>query len=200
MGVEIVLFLYRLAQGGMGMEGRERLLNRARKGDGAAFESLCEPYAGMVYRHCLQMLGHPADAEDAAQETLLRAFRAFPRFMGQSGVATWLFRIAHNTCLDVLRRPVRKAETASLEQLREEGREPAAREDGPEEAYASRAEAERLWQAVGKLPREQQALISLRYGDHRSYAELARLTGLREGTVKSKLSRAKARLRELLES
>ncbi len=202
METEIVLLINPRAagsEGGEGVEGQERLLKRARQGDGAAFEALCEPYVGMVYRHCLHMLGRPADAEDAAQETLLRAFRAMPRFMGQSGVSTWLFRIAHNTCLDALKRPARKAESASMERLREEeGFEPPAREEGPEARYVRGAEEERLWRAVETLPEEQRALINLRYGDNLSYEELARMTGLREGTVKSKLSRAKARLKELL--
>ena len=75
-----------------------------------AFERLCAPYSGMVYRHCLHMLGNPHEAEDAAQESMLRAFRAFDGFRGDA-VASWLFRIAHNTCLDILEeraRPPRK--------------------------------------------------------------------------------------------
>ena len=72
------------------------------------------------------MLGREADAQDAAQETMLRAYRAIPRFMGQSGIATWLYRIAHNTCLDMLKRPQRKREASSMEQLREAGFEPQA--------------------------------------------------------------------------
>ena len=67
-----------------------------------AFERLCAPYSGMVYRHCLHMLGNPHEAEDAAQESMLRAFRAFDAFRGDA-VASWLFRIAHNTCLDILK-------------------------------------------------------------------------------------------------
>ena len=59
-----------------------------------AFERLCAPYSGMVYRHCLHMLGNPHEAEDAAQESMLRAFRAFDAFRGDA-VASWLFRIAH---------------------------------------------------------------------------------------------------------
>ena len=71
-----------------------------------AFERLCAPYSGMVYRHCLHMLGNPHEAEDAAQESMLRAFRAFDAFRGDA-VASWLFRIAHNTCLDARTPPIR---------------------------------------------------------------------------------------------
>ena len=181
------------------MESQRELLQRARAGDGDAFAELCAPFSPMVYRHCLQMLGQEADAQDAAQEAMVRAYRAMPRFLGQSGIATWLYRIAHNTCLDILKRPQRKRESASMEQLREAGFEPQAPGDTPESAYERKAEAQRLASAIAKLPRDQQTLLNLRYGENYSYEELARATGLREGTVKSKLSRAKSRLQGLLE-
>lgn len=177
---------------------QENLLRRARQGDGQAFADLCMPFAGMVYRHCLQMLGREADAQDAAQETLLRAYRAMPRFLGNSQVSTWLYRIAHNTCLDVLKRPGRQREATSVEALREEGYEPAAQGSTPEEAYLRGAEQARLRAAVLALPQDQQVLLNLRYGENLSYEELALRTGLRLGTVKSKLNRAKARLEALL--
>ncbi len=182
------------------MEDQRELLKRARSGDGDAFGELCGPFSDMVYRHCLHMLGREADAQDAAQETMLRAYRAIPRFMGQSGIATWLYRIAHNTCLDMLKRPQRKREASSMEQLREAGFEPQAPGDTPETAYERNAEAQRLLKAIARLPRDQQTLLNLRYGQHYSYEELARATGLREGTVKSKLNRAKSRLQELMEA
>jgi RNA polymerase sigma-70 factor (ECF subfamily) len=154
----------------------------------------------MVYRHCLQLMGQQADAQDAAQETMLRAFRAMPRFIGQSGIATWLYRIAHNTCLDMLKKPQRKRESSSMEQLREAGFEPQAPGDTPDVAYEKNAEAGRLSAAINRLPRDQQVLLNLRYGENYSYEELAKATGLRVGTVKSKLSRAKDRLQELMKA
>ena len=162
------------------------------------FGELCEPYSAMVYRHCLHMLKNHHDAEDAAQEAMLRAFRAFPGFRG-SGVATWLYRIAHNTCLDILKSARRKRETATLDEWREVHGDPVDPSRTPEESYARAAADEALWQAVMRLPEEQQTLLSLFYGEGMSYDELARATGLRGGTVKSRLSRAKAALREKLE-
>ena len=79
-----------------------------------AFERLCAPYSGMVYRHCLHMLGNPHEAEDAAQESMLRAFRAFDAFRGDA-VASWLFRIAHNTCLDILKSARVRRESLTLD-------------------------------------------------------------------------------------
>lgn len=180
------------------MEEQQDLLRRARAGDAEAFTALCVPFSAMVYRHCLQLLGQQADAQDAVQETMLRAYRAIPRFMGQSGIATWLYRIAHNTCLDMLKKPQRKRETGSMEQLRETGFEPPSQEDGPEAAYEKSVEAQRLMGAIHKLPQDQQTLLALRFGENYSYEELVKATGLPEGTVKSKLNRAKAKLQALL--
>ena len=175
------------------------LLRKVRDGSAEAFSALVEPFSGMVYRQCLQMLGNEQDAQDAAQETLLRAYRAIPRFLGQSSVSTWLWRIARNTCLDLLKKPSRKRESASLDGLREAGFDPPGQEDNPETAYWRQEGLGDLREAVKKLPADQQTLLNLRYGEQLSYEELARVTGLPEGTVKSRLNRAKARLKVLLD-
>ena len=176
----------------------ERLLRKAMQGDADAFGALCTPYEGMVYRHCLQMLRNPADAQDAAQEAMLRAYRAMPRFKGDSGIATWLYRIAHNACLDMLKRPLRKRESVSLDDMRESGYEPAA-DSTPETRYLEQSEAARVRDALLQLPEDTQALLALRYGEGMAYDQLAAALKLNEGTVKSRLSRAKEKLRELLE-
>jgi RNA polymerase sigma-70 factor (ECF subfamily) len=186
-------------RGGGIMDKQDGALARARRGDADAFAELVSPFSGMVYRHCLQMLGHPPDAEDAAQEAMIRAYRAMPRFLGKSSVATWLFRISHNTCLDMLKKPSRKQENVSLEELREAGFDPGDSREQPDVVYQRATEAKRLTEAVLRLPVDQQALLNLRYGEDMSYEQMARVTGLREGTIKSKLSRAKAKLKALLE-
>jgi len=180
------------------MESQAELLRRSRTGDADAFAELCMPFSGMVYRHCLHMLKQPADAEDAAQETMLRAYRAIFRFTGLSSIATWLYRIAHNTCLDTLKKPQRRRENLSMEQLRNAGFEPEASLETPEDHYIRDGEAQRLLDAISQLPQDQQLLLNLRYGQGMSYEELTRATGFRDGAVKSKLNRAKARLQILM--
>ena len=157
-----------------------------------AFERLCAPYSGMVYRHCLHMLGNPHEAEDAAQESMLRAFDAFRG----DAVASWLFRIAHNTCLDILKSARVRRESLTLDDP--ERADPADPEPTPDEVYLHDADVGRMRSAVASLPEEQQLLIGLFYGQQMGYAEIARATGLREGTVKSRLSRARAALEKKL--
>lgn len=173
----------------------ERQLRKARHGNADAFTALCAPFEGMVYRHCLQMLKNPADAQDAAQETLLRAYRAFATFEGRSELATWLFRIAHNVCLDALKKTYHQREGASLDALREQGFDPPAEGEGPDGAYERASRQNALHEALSELPERQQALLSLRYGDGMEYAQIAKVMGLTLGTVKSALSRAKDHLR-----
>ena len=158
------------------------------------FEETCAPYAAMVYRHCLHVLRNPHEAEDAAQESMLRAFRAYGTFRGK-GVATWLFRIAHNTCLDIIKSARWQRESAVLEPCLEQHCDPADPAATPEERYLRVSEDERLQEAIRELPVEQQTLLDLFYGENMCYEDIAAAAGLRVGTVKSRLSRAKEALR-----
>ena len=161
------------------------------------FEQRCAPYAGMVYRHCLHMLKNVHEAEDAAQESMLRAFRAYPSFRGK-GVASWLYAIAHNTCLDVLKSARYRREQMTLDDP-ENTFQQADSSLTPEEAYVKKEEDEQLWQLVLTLSEDQQAILSLYYGEQMTYEQIAQATGMRIGTVKSRLSRAKEALYKKLE-
>ena len=174
----------------------ERTLEKAKRGDADAFIALCAPFEGMVYRHCLQVLKIPADAQDAAQETMLRAFRSFTSFEQRSELGTWLYRIAHNICLDALKRAQKRYETASLDAMQDAGYNPAAGTPTPEDAYLRASDQELLHQAIQTLPDREQTLLSLRYADGMSYLQIAKAMRLPLGTVKSALNRAKEALRE----
>jgi RNA polymerase sigma-70 factor (ECF subfamily) len=173
----------------------ERLLTKAQRGDADAFIKLCAPLEGMVYRHCLQMLKNPADAQDAAQEAMLKAFRSIAAFEARSELATWLFRIAHNTSLDFLKKTFRQREGTSLDSLRDQGFDPPSDGQTPEDQYLRDSEQTMLRGAVSTLAPRQQALLSLRYGDGLSYEQIADTMNLTLGTVKSALNRAKEELK-----
>ena len=160
-----------------------------------AFEQLCAPYSAMVYRHCLHMLGNPHEAEDAAQESMLRAFRAFSAFRGD-GVASWLFRIAHNTCLDILKSARVRRESLTLDAP--EAVDPADPAPPPDEAYVQSAGMDELRGAIASLPRDLAISHALPVEQINEKLLLARAAGIREGTVKSRLSRARAALEKKL--
>lgn len=174
------------------------LVKQARKGSAAAFEALAAPLEGMVYRLCLGLLRNASDAQDAAQDAMLRAYRAMPGFRGGSGFATWLYRIARNTCLDVLKSARVRNERASLDALSDAGFDPAADGPAPDALYEQAARQAALREAIAALPDDMQALLALRYGEGYGYEQLAAALGVPEGTVKSRLNRAKERLRALL--
>lgn len=176
----------------------ETLISKAMQGDADAFGTLVGPYEGLVYRQCLLLLKNPADAQDAAQETMLRAYRAMPRFLGLSSVPTWLYRIAHNVCLDWLKRPRTRRENTSLDGMAEAGFDPADPAPTPEDAYVQQSDRARLREALLRLPTDWQALLLLRYGEGLSYEAIAHALRLREGTVKSRLNRAKEKLHALM--
>lgn len=161
-----------------------------------SFEERCAPYAGMVYRHCLHMLKNVHEAEDAAQETMLRAFRAYDSFRGK-GAASWLYAIAHNTCLDILKSARYRREMMTLDDP-DNPFEQVSDAPSPDESYVEKAENEQLWQLVMTLPEDQQTILSLFYGEGMSYEQIAAATGVRVGTVKSRLSRAKEQLAKKL--
>ena len=176
-----------------------RALDAARRGDLAAFNQLVLAYQAVVYTVALRTLGNPDDAADATQEAFVSAFKAIREFRGGSFKA-WLLRIAVNACYDQLRRRQRRP-ASSLDELTEIGDLDIAAPDperGPEGA-ASSAETARVIQAgLATLPEDQRMLVVLCDVQGLSYEEAADATGVALGTVKSRLSRARARLRDYL--
>ncbi|HEY5639432.1 MAG TPA: sigma-70 family RNA polymerase sigma factor [Dehalococcoidia bacterium] len=175
------------------------LIARARQDDLSAFNLLVERYQTGVYSLCLRMLGAPAPAEDAAQEAFISAYRSLDRFRGGSFRA-WLFRIAANACYDELRR--RKARPAtSLDRTGDEDERPIEPPDtAPSmEDRAANAELHRdLELALAQLPDEQRLAIVLCDVQGFDYAEIAEAMRVSLGTVKSRISRARSRLRTIL--
>ena len=168
------------------------LLARAQAGDERAFRELLEPYRRGLHVHAYRMLGSLDDAEDVAQETLLRAWRALERFEPRASLKTWLFRIATNACLDEIERRPRRPEPIDPfpDDLRGEADsliyEPAAR-------YALREGMElALLAAIQLLPGRQRAVLILRDVLGWSGPEVAELLDTTLASVNSALQRARA--------
>jgi RNA polymerase sigma-70 factor, ECF subfamily len=176
-----------------------RALEAAQRGDTSAFNELVLSYQTTVYNVALRTLGHSEDAADATQETFLAAYRAIREFRGGSFKA-WLLRIAVNTCYDLLRRRQRRPST-SLDVIVEETGEPASFADrrvGPERAALAAETVSVVEQGLLTLPDDQRIIVVLCDVQGLSYEEAAEAEGVALGTVKSRLSRARARLRQFL--
>ncbi len=175
------------------------LLRRARAGDGRAFEDLAREAEAGLYRHVLRIVGTADEAEDVVQDALLSAWRSMASFQGGSFRA-WVFRIATNRSIDVIRQRRRRGELP-LEPSDDEDvewAEPVAPGPDPVE-LASRAEAlVAVEEALRGVPAEQRAALLLRDVEGFSYEEIARITAVEVGTVKSRIHRARTAVRNVL--
>jgi RNA polymerase sigma-70 factor (ECF subfamily) len=172
-----------------------RFLDRLRAGDAPAFEELVMTYQHRVFGVALRMLGNRAEAEEVAQEAFVRAHRALGDFRGDAKLSTWLFAITSRLCLNRLasgeRRLVRQGEDALL-RLSDAGPRP--------DAALERRELETaLGRAIAELPEDRRIVVMLRDLEGLSYEEIAEVLELELGTVRSRLHRARADLKEKLE-
>ena len=184
-------------------EDPERLqLEHARNGDLDAFSDLVERYSARVYGVCFSYLGNRQDAEDCAQETFVKAFRALGDYQFLSSFYTWVYRIAANTCMDFRRRQCKHA-TFSLDEAMETEDSQVywqVPDRGPlPDDLAIQSETRQMIRGgIAQLPDFLREIIVLRDLEGLSYHELASLLNLSEGTVKSRLSRARNQLMLLL--
>ena len=175
----------------------QELIRACRSGDESAFEALVRFYEKRVYGLCRRMCRNEEDALEAAQDAFLAVWRGLAGFREESSFTTWLYRLTANACLDVLRREKKHSETLSLDD-ESLGLSPARSEESPEEEL-ERVELRRaLYEAMWALPNDFREILLLRETEQLSYAEIAEVKGLELGTVKSRISRARAALRGLL--
>jgi RNA polymerase sigma-70 factor, ECF subfamily len=180
------------------------LLELARNGDAAAFEVLIRRHDKQLYRIARTVLADDQEAEDAVQESFIRAFTGLRGFRGAASLRTWLTRIALN---EAIRRKRSRRPAVNLDALhaaQERARRPAhstsltARERDPERAVAQSQIQKRLEQAIDGLPVAFRVVFVMRDVEEFSTAETAKLLGLRQETVKTRLHRARSMLRESL--
>lgn len=159
-------------------------------------------YRGKVYGLVFNMVRNEADAWDLAQDAFLKAWKALPRFEGQSAFFTWIYRIAHNTALDWLR--AKKIESAgefdeSFENDIAAGSATTPHGEGrPDDRLAHAELGARIQEALAQLSPEHRSVILLREVEGRSYEEIAEMAGCTLGTVMSRLFYARKKLQSLL--
>lgn len=158
----------------------------------AAFHELVQRYQRRVFAVCVRVLGSPADAEDAVQETFVRLARGAAGFRGDAKLSTWLYRVARNVCTDHVRYDARRPSTP-VEDITAVGTEPVA-----DDVIGARETAMTVEGALAQLDEQSRMLLLLVAVEGLSYAEAAAAVDLPVGTVKSRVSRARVRLGELL--
>ncbi len=175
------------------------LIRAAQKGNLAAFNQLVLRYQGFAYNIAYRILGDGDLAADVTQESFIKAYKAMDQFRGGSFKA-WLARIVTNACYDALRHKQRRP-ADSLEDLSVDPEHAIRLQSSQEspESYALRTELSELIQrSIDQLPPDQRITLVLADIQGMSYQEIAEITGVSLGTVKSRLSRARARLRDIL--
>lgn len=163
------------------------LVQRALAGDREAFAGLVRAYQGPVYNLAYRMLGSPAEAEEAAQETFVRVYQRLATYDPQQKLSSWVLAIASHYCIDRLRR--RRLVSLPLDEApAQEAAEPA---EAPELALLAQERECEIQTLLASLPEAYRLVLVLRYWQDLSYEEMARLLGTSESAVKARLHRAR---------
>lgn len=165
------------------------LISLSLEGDTHAYGMLVERYQHALYRHCYLLVYDEAEAQDIAQDTFIKAYQKLPTYNADYAFSTWLFTIARNKGLSVLRSPRIKRRLAEYDFDQDASTAQTAEE---------RMQLQEVRQAVSKLPAKYREIVSLHYWDGLPYAEIALVRGTTEGTIKGQMSRAKELLRKEL--
>jgi RNA polymerase sigma-70 factor (ECF subfamily) len=180
----------------------EQLVERLKRRDEAAFNELVRAYEKRVFRLVLRMLGDRAEAEDVAQDVFITVFKSIDSFRGESKLSTWMFRVATNHCKNRIKYLDRRArgKKSELDELTEHGALESASMSSSalvarpdQQAEANQIES-LVRAAIAELDEDQRELVVLRDVENMSYEEIQQITGLPEGTVKSRLHRARLQL------
>jgi RNA polymerase sigma-70 factor (ECF subfamily) len=179
-----------------------RLVRAAQRGDQGAFRQLVERYQRRVFQLALGMMKDADEAMDISQETFVRVHRYLPTFKGDSSFFTWTYRIAMNLCLDAQRRrnrgeriDVSEGDEAEIEAAMDP---PSAALAGPQRAVLNSELKDKIEDALAGLSENHRAILLLREVEGLSYEELAKVLGIRKGTVMSRLFHARLKMQKKL--
>jgi RNA polymerase sigma-70 factor (ECF subfamily) len=187
--------------------GERLLLGRLVKRDEEAFNEIVRSYSDRVYNLVLRLVGSPSEAEDIAQEVFVTVFKSIESYRGEAKLSTWILRIAANHSKNRIKYLSRRRTSgqelrdgSDVTEMADEGKAPAQSHFAAPDAALEAVETERIMQqAIAQLDEEQRLLVVLRDVEELSYDEIVEITSLPEGTVKSRLHRARMALKDLLE-
>ncbi|MEC7679183.1 MAG: sigma-70 family RNA polymerase sigma factor [Planctomycetota bacterium] len=180
------------------MSQESQLIELALRGDHAAFTTLVELNQDRLFASMLQVTGSPEEAEEVVQDAFIRAFIKLNTFQGNSQFFTWLYRIAFNSALSRRRRYRSKV---SLDQLRDHaGTEIVGEQPSVDEPLLQGERIAIVQQALQELSEDHRAILVLREMEGFSYEQIAEIAGISIGTVRSRLSRARAHLKNIIEA
>jgi RNA polymerase sigma-70 factor (ECF subfamily) len=180
-----------------------QLIERCLRGEEKAFEELLNKYKAAVYSICYRMVRNHSDAEDLAQEAFVRTFSVLDRYDPSYPFSSWMFRITSNLCIDFLRKgkggmvsldkPVESGDSEMPRQVPSQGAQPD-REVESKEMMAA------LEEAIGTLPEHYRIIVLLRHQEQLTYEEIADNLGIPLGTVKARIHRARAFIKDFFQS
>ena len=177
------------------------LIRQIMDGDHEAFAQLVEKYEKPVYQLCLRMCGNAEDAADLAQESFIKAWRGLQFYKFESAFSTWLYRLTSNVCIDFLRRQKRRPTVSLTVGQEEDSGAELEIEDvqpQPEEQVVHREVRREVAAAMAQLEDDFRMILTLRVIDELSYEEIADIMDMKIGTVKSRLARARLKLKKIL--
>lgn len=178
------------------------LVERAASGDKDAYRILVEKYQNRAYSLVLSIVGGREDAEDIVQESFVKAYISLKNFRGESSFYTWIYRVAYNMAIDFRRRVSRRNGVVTEPRLNDQNEsvqvEGVAQDGDPEKSAERKQLAATLDEAMAQLSEEHRAVIVLREIEGMSYAEIADVLGVSQGTVMSRIHYAKKHLQKAL--
>ncbi len=195
------LFVYICEWGGKMQDNELILIKKSIRGDVDAFEELIKDYKKMAYNIALRVLRSKEDAEDISQEALVKVFKNIGSFNMKSTFKVWLYRIVMNTCLDFKRKkniitysidkPLENDESEIMQEIPDNS-------NNPDIVIQNKLESQMLYECIDMLDDDFRTVIVLRDVQGLSYRDIASILSCNEGTVKSRLNRARKKLREII--
>jgi RNA polymerase sigma factor (sigma-70 family) len=176
----------------LSLEGQQ--IVAARRDEPGAFDALVRRHQGPLFNFCLRMLGQPDDAADVAQETFVQLYSHLSQLDEYQPLSPWLFRVARNRCIDVIRR----RRTVPFNTNETDEREPIDEEPLPDELAEHKDLQRLLHEAIAQLPPSYAEVVALRYAADRSFAEIGQILDCDEGAARVRFHRAKSLLRKYL--